>query len=292
LVRTGASRARCGAFPFRTHSASCGNGFDPTIQDRLEREDRAARQEHLILNAEAIASRKRLAAALDRYARKVSPSKRGARWEIVRLGKLARDRIAKIPLAELSAADLADWRDRRMREVSAGTVLREITLLSAVLTQCRREWGLIASNPMADVRKPSQPAARTRRVSQDELDRLAHSAGDDLSTATARAFHAFLFAIETGMRAGEILGLRPGDVEGRVAHLPRTKNGSARDVPLSTEALRLRAALPPCDPLFGLTTGNSTRSGARCRTGRGCPIRTFATAATKPSRDRPGGSMC
>jgi integrase len=108
---------------------------------------------------------------------------------------------------------------------------------------------------MADVRKPSQPAARTRRVTQDELDRLAHSAGDDLSTATARAFHAFLFAIETGMRAGEILGLRPGDVEGRVAHLPRTKNGSARDVPLSTEALRLLAALPEADPLFGLTTG-------------------------------------
>lgn len=56
------------------------------------------------------------------------------------------------------------------------------------------------------------------------------------------------------MRSGEIVGLRWDDVdlEGRVAHLPITKNGSARDVPLSLEAVRLLEALPKADPVFDL----------------------------------------
>jgi integrase len=48
------------------------------------------------------------------------------------------------------------------------------------------------------------------------------------------------------MRAGEILGLSADtvDAERRFARLPRTKNGSAREVPLSREAVRLWQALP------------------------------------------------
>src|SRR3712207_8137699 len=49
-----------------------------------------------------------------------------------------------------------------------------------------------------------------------------------------------MLAIETSMRRGELLALRweHVDLERRVAHLPRTKNGSSRDVPLSTRAVR------------------------------------------------------
>lgn len=87
------------------------------------------------------------------------------------------------------------------------------------------------------------------------MERLAHAAGDDLSAATARAYHAFLFAMETAMRAGEIVGLTWDrvDKERRVARLTHTKNGRAREVPLSSEAIRLLEALPEMDPVFGLT---------------------------------------
>jgi integrase len=170
---------------------------------------------------------------------------------------LCRDPIARIPIGELSAGDLASWRDRRSAEVGANSVLREISLLSAVLTQARREWGLIATNPMSDVRKPKKPAPRDRLPQPDELERLAHAAGDDLTTATARAFHAFRFASETAMRAGEIVGLTRDnlDLDNKVAHLPMTKNGHARDVPLSSAAVDLIGQLPPdLDPVFGLTS--------------------------------------
>lgn len=99
---------------------------------------------------------------------------------------------------------------------------------------------------MAEVRKPPEPPPRVRRVSAEELERLALSAGSDLTRATARTFHSFLFAIETGMRISEIVGLEWErlDLEDRVAKLAMTKNGTSRDVPLSHEAVRLLEALP------------------------------------------------
>ena len=50
-----------------------------------------------------------------------------------------------------------------------------------------------------------------------------------------------VFAIETGMRRGEILGLRweHVDLERRIAFLPLTKHGISREVPLSTTAAQV-----------------------------------------------------
>ncbi len=55
-----------------------------------------------------------------------------------------------------------------------------------------------------------------------------------------------LLALETAMRRGELLALRweHVDLKRRVAHLPETKNGKSRDVPLSSAAAAVLAALP------------------------------------------------
>ena len=223
---------------------------------RQEAKDWAARAEYEIMHGEKVAAKMRLGDLFDRYAREVSPGKRGHRWEVIRLEKLGRDRIASISLGDLAAKDFAGWRDRRLREVAPASVIREMQLMSGVLNVARKEWGLLSENPLSDVRKPSKPPARDRLPTTAEIERMRHSAGTDLSKATARAFHAFLFAMETGMRAGEIAGLEwpRVDLPRRVAHLSHTKNGRARDVPLSSEAVRLLEMLPPADPVFGLSS--------------------------------------
>ena len=220
--------------------------------------DWAASEEYAILNAKKIASGMLFGDAMNRYAREVSPRKGGARWEILRLERFRRDDIAAKRMADLESSDFATWRDKRLREVAPGTVNREMTLLSGVLSVARKEWGLIDKNPLSDVRKPTKPPPRDRIPTQAEMDRLALSAGSDLTRATARAFHAFLFAIETAMRAGEITGLTWDriDLDARVAHLPKTKNGYPRDVPLSSEAVRLLEVLPRQDPVFGLSSAS------------------------------------
>lgn len=119
----------------------------------------AARQEYLILNAEdEPQSSMTFGDMLDKYAREVSVHKRGERWETVRIEKLRKDKIAGTKLSDLTAADFADWRDRRRKEVQPGSVIREMQLMSSALNVARKEWGLIKENPLSDVKRPPCPA--------------------------------------------------------------------------------------------------------------------------------------
>lgn len=102
------------------------------------------------------------------------------------------------------------------------------------------EWHWLKENPFSAVRRPKESPPRDRLPTPDEIERLRVASGyhdGELSLVEQRVFAAFLFAIETGMRSGEICALK--DVRGRVAYLPVTKNGSAREVPLSSEAVRI-----------------------------------------------------
>jgi integrase len=197
--------------------------------------------------------------AMDRYAREVSPSHRGAHWEDIRLKALQRYPIARRKLPNLCGTDLADWRDARLKQVKPGTVAREMTLLRAVLEVARRDWQWIRVNPIEDVRWPTVPKGRARRVSPDEVAAVARAFGVDgelvAETATQRVGLAFLFALETAMRSSEILGLTKHDIDlqARYVVLQTSKNGDRREVPLTTRAVEILKALPDGDgPVFGL----------------------------------------
>jgi integrase len=202
---------------------------------------------------------KSLADAMGRYGREISPTHKGCRWELLRLGRFASSPISQKPVAGITGPDIAGWRDARLQEVSAATVAREMTLLRSVLEACRVDWGWIRANPMADVRRPRTPTSRKRRITQDEIDQVTLACGlDELRADTAlnRTGLAFLFALETAMRAGEILGMMWLDVAEKSVRLPRTKNGDVRHVPLSPRAREILALLPRRDgPVFDLHAG-------------------------------------
>lgn len=201
--------------------------------------------------------------AFERYDRDVSPEKRGHRWESLRLKALADATIGKVKFGDIKLTDLTpdligQWRDDRLKTLRGSTVNRDLNLLSHVLSTARKEWGWIVHSPTKDVRRPKDPAPRDRRIRPGEIEQLCLALGltdgEMVETKYQRVAVAWLFAIETAMRAGEICALMPGDVKGAVAHLPRTKNGTKRDVPLSTRALQLLKLLPEGDgPLFGLS---------------------------------------
>lgn len=181
--------------------------------------------------------------ALGRYALEISPTKEGERWERIRLAACQRDPIALVNLRELSGKHVAEWRDRRKAVVSGSSVRREWNLLGSVCSVAVAEWKWLKENPFAKEAGVSRPKAAAHR---DELidDRdLAALRGAVLRPPHARVLRAADFAIETAMRSGEIIyiGYNPEhvDTSRRVAHLPKTKNGTARDVPLSMEAVRL-----------------------------------------------------
>lgn len=198
--------------------------------------------------------------ALKRYARDVAPGHRGAKWELLRLASLQAEKIAKRPLGRLAAPDFVDWREARLKLVAPATVSREMTLMRSVLRIAWKEWHWLRSNPMADVKPPRSPPSRKRRISDDEVERVVIATGlaNGLVSDSAmnRVGLAFLFALETAMRAGEIMGITWADVAEKSVKLPRTKNGDERHVPLSKRAREILAALPRTDrPAFDLHPG-------------------------------------
>ncbi len=191
------------------------------------------------------AHRTTLGDLLARYLIEVTPLMKGATEDTIRLKAIMRKPIAKWSMVNLSAGRVAAYRDERLREVSSGTVIRELACISAIVNHARREWGINVPNPVQMVRKPQSPQARSRVLTNEEAAKLLAAL-----EPTGRRSHwtkpAVQLALATAMRRGELLSLRweHVDLQARTAFLADTKNGDSRTVPLSTSALQVLTALP------------------------------------------------
>ena len=185
-------------------------------------------------------------AVLDTYNLKESPTHKGHKWNFNRIEKFKRDYpdICDTPAGEVTPLQLIEWRDDRLEEVKPASVSREHNLLSAVFTYAIKEMQLLDANPFSKVTKPKTSAPRQRRVSQHEIDIICEACGYERGTTpqnkTQQVAWCFIFAIMTAMRASEITGITWDNVEldKRFIHLPDTKNGSIRNVPLLDEAVQ------------------------------------------------------
>lgn len=182
---------------------------------------------------------------LEDYRNKVSVKKKGERWERIRIEKFLNDGdLTNIKLADLNKKHFADWRDKRLKEVSALSVLREWALLSHCLEIAVREWEYLKVNPMKGLKKPIGEPPRDRIISQDEIDELCealnYSSDAVLDSVTSRIGAAFVFAIETALRAQELCNLSWVDVDGRVIKINDSKTrAGVRSVPLSQRAMAI-----------------------------------------------------
>lgn len=194
---------------------------------------------------------------LQRYANDVSPSKRGAKWEITRIKAIQSDPVSLVNLPDLNASHFSAWRDRRLAVVTPGTVLRDWNLLSAACNKAVHEWLWLRTNPMSRVKRPAEVPPRDRLISQDEIDRLLFVLGCDMTTIPGRTGLAMRFALETGMRLGEITSLTWEDVktERQYCKVLKGKTGAAkRDVPLSAIAIELlQSVAADAGPVFSLS---------------------------------------
>lgn len=181
---------------------------------------------------------------ITRYVDEVTPTHRGHESESIRLNAMAGRDISRKTAASLTAGDFAAYRDSRLKKVAAATVHRELGLFQQVLDQARREWGIhLHDNPVKLVSRPRLDNARERRI--DPLEEKY------LIDATSACLTPWLrpmieFALETAMRQGELCGLTWDniDLSAPSAHLPKTKNGDSRTVPLSTKAVSILKEMP------------------------------------------------
>jgi integrase len=194
---------------------------------------------------------------IQRYIAEVLPSMKGATDDTIRLKAICRRPICRNSIAALSPAKIAAYRDLRLKEVAPGTVVRELAYLSSIINHGRREWGIHANNPVALVRKPTQPKGRERVLSLAERERLLVELQPTGRRNTWMP-SVVILALETAMRRSELLALRWGNInlERRTATLQMTKNGESRIVPLSTTAIQTLTSMPKsvCGAVFPITS--------------------------------------
>ena len=177
--------------------------------------------------------------AIERFESEVVPhykSKNTARWML----NLLKRRISNLELGNINPTVIAEYRDSRLAEQVAGSsVNKELNILSRLFDYCIREWQwLECSNPVKQIKRPSNNKHRDRRPTERELKLIQEDASRTGNTAT---WSMVVLAIETGMRQSELLNLEIINVHlpARYVHLPDTKNGHRRDVPLSTTACQI-----------------------------------------------------
>ncbi len=181
---------------------------------------------------------------LSRYRLTVVPRKRCAASEAYLVAAMERREIARLQVGILTTGNVAAYRDMRLREIGPAGVARELRLLQHALETARTAWGFTGLvNPVKDVRKPTEPRGRERRLELGEEQALLHAVGQCQNLFVSAVVK---FALATAMRQGEILSLqwRHCDFEARVATLPHTKNGRVRTVPLSRAAMEVLLSLP------------------------------------------------
>lgn len=175
--------------------------------------------------------------AVTRYRKEVSVFKKSHAVEKYRLAQLAALPWADKAINQIDGSHISGLRLQRLKDVSAATVRKELYLISAIYETARKEWGLSAlRNPVSGIRMPSGANPKRARINADTLLRLLQAARDCQHRYLP---HIITVALETGMRRGEIIGLRWADIlpERRLVQLHDTKNGHGRFVPLSAKAM-------------------------------------------------------
>jgi integrase len=156
-----------------------------------------------------------------------------------------RHKCSGLMLSELTAKTFADYRDERLKEVTASTVSREFTIYKHAFQVAINEWDIpLKSNPLHKVKLPKYDDKRSRRLEPGELEIIT-----DYCKAPQQheLLNVIILAIETGMRRGEILRLSEDhfNCAARTLYIPLTKTGHPRTIPLTSKAVAIVSNLEP-----------------------------------------------
>jgi len=152
--------------------------------------------------------------------------------------------LGSTPADQVRPGDVERWRRKRLSEptrrgkpAAPATVNRAVGFLKRLFNLAIRD-GLLGQNPVTRVKMLTENNARIRFLLDEEEAQLkAVMAPADWATVN--------FAMNTGLRQGEMLGLRREDLDLRLGMITvrRSKHGEARHVPLNQSAREALAVI-------------------------------------------------
>jgi integrase len=180
--------------------------------------------------------------AASHYMKTHSIHKKIVRCESSRLRILIK-RWGAIPVKEVDKLAVLELRDDLLKLGRSGeTINHYFNTISKLFQMLEGDWDLPIPNPIKGIRRMPCPQGRTKRVNASVEEQLLLSCRK-LSLPLLSSI--IEFAIQTGMRRGELMGLDWVDIDlpNRKAYLHTSKNGEPRQVPLTQRAVAVLQSL-------------------------------------------------
>lgn len=171
--------------------------------------------------------------AVSKYKEDVSTKKDGEKWERMRLDGFL-SYFSDVPLSEIQAPQIAGWRDARLKQVSASTVVREANLLRNLFNLAKKEWHWCEHYPFDGVKMPQENQPRQSMWGWKEIKRVLRAERVGKTKEMQDAFH---IALRTGMRLGEVLQA-PENFDGSIVRI-KTKTEKEARIPIGRIARKL-----------------------------------------------------
>lgn len=141
-------------------------------------------------------------------------------------------------LAAITPKLMAGYKtQRRIERAAPATINKELQLVRHAFNIAMREWEWCRENPMHRVSLEQVRNEVDRWLTAEEEERL-------MAASSPWLREIMVFALNTGMRQGEILNLQWQDVDFARGTLivMKSKNGTRRTIPLNTKVFDLLAA--------------------------------------------------
>jgi integrase len=176
--------------------------------------------------------------------------KKIVRCETSRLQILIK-RWGNLPVSKVDKSSVITLRDDLLKMGRSGeTINHYFNTISKLFQMLNDEWDLDIPNPIKGIKRMPPSKGRSKRVNLE----LEFSLLSGCKKLSLQLLHSIIqFALQTGMRRGEIMELTWADIDlaNRKAYLHQTKNGEPRQVPLTRQAMAVLESLPKdCERVF------------------------------------------
>lgn len=181
----------------------------------------------------------------DRYIKDVLPTKPKQAVKQQQQLEWWKSKIGVYLLSDVTPALIVQYRDELASGITyrgttrtPATVVRYMAALSHAFTIAVKEWGWLEDSPTRKVTKPTESRGRVRFLDDDDRARLLQACKE---SPNLLLYPCVILALSSGMRQGELMGLKWQDVNLKDGYLilHETKNGDRRRVPLAGLGLEL-----------------------------------------------------
>ncbi len=138
-------------------------------------------------------------------------------------------------ISRISPMMINDYKVKRLKQgLRPASVNRELATMKKAFNLALKEWQWITSNPVSRIALERENNKRDRWLTPDEEERLFKASPPWLQ-------NFIFFALNTGMRLGEILSLscRGVDLDRKTVTVFESKNGEPRTIPINDSTVNL-----------------------------------------------------